>query len=83
MYVANAFAEDWLERNYDDLISEAVKEITGKTFKIKYSSSDELNESPLRSSAESNYFQHDSLYSQLEKRIEQLEDRVRQLEERR
>ena len=68
--------------NYDDLISETVKEITGKFYAIQYMNAKDGKESTYERPTNRTYPAQESIINQLQKKIEQLEDRVRQLEER-
>ena len=64
VHAANSFAEDWLARNYDDLISETVKEITGKVYSIHYLNIANGNEMALKRSTNHIHPDQESIINQ-------------------
>lgn len=79
IYVDNEFGKYWIEKQYSQLISEKVKEVTGKSYNIQYScKSQELSKYPTNNF----YPNQDSIINELLARIEQLETRISRLEAR-
>jgi len=79
IYANNEFGKDWLEHNYHELISETVKEITGKAYSVQYSSE---SQEPYTYQTDNFYSKRDNTINELLKRIEQLEARVDRLEDK-
>ncbi|WP_068676991.1 DnaA N-terminal domain-containing protein [Oceanobacillus sp. Castelsardo] len=79
VYADNEFGKDWLEHNYDGLISETVKGITEKSYSIQYCCKSQESHTYSTSNF---YSKQDSIINQLLKRIEQLEARVGRLEDK-
>lgn len=81
IYSSNAFTIDWLETNYSTLITDAIKEVAGEDYSIRFEVTEE-NEK-LASIFPNTYFESsqndtDSI-SRLERKIDRLEQKIQQL----